>query len=48
MADGMISVYCGHCQNIGTEIQTEWLSELDQFTEHRSTLKSDSRTVKFI
>jgi len=41
MANGMISVYRGHRQDIGTEIQAEWLSELDQFAEHCTTLKSN-------
>jgi len=48
MANGMISVYRGHRQDIGTEIQAEWLSELDQFAEHCTTLKSDRRTVNFV
>lgn len=41
MANGMISVHRGHRQDIGTEIQTEWLSEFDQFAENCTTLKSE-------
>lgn len=41
MANGAIPVYCGDHQDVGAEIRTERLSEFDQFTEHRSTLKSD-------
>lgn len=48
MADGMVPVNRGHRQDIGTEIQAERLSEFDQFTEHRSTLKPEGRTLKFV